>query len=142
MADPKELTAFYAALEANPGDPVTLLALADWHDERGEPGRAACLRWLAREGKAPYRYYHRNRLRFHHETWRDGWWWWTTDREESPWGYPAESALPHKLWQKMRHTFDYDPCVFKEYPTVRSAVEAVLEAWSKPGRKYRWKKQA
>jgi hypothetical protein len=30
----------------------------------------------------------------------------------------------------MAHTFNYDPLVFKEYPTVRAALEALIAAWS------------
>jgi len=138
-AEPRELTAFYLALEANPGDTVTLRALADWLEERGAATPAACLRWLAAEGKAPYRYSRGNELIHYHESWQEGWWWWTSSREKSPWGYPKTCTLPHKLWRKLRHTFDYSPCVFKEYPTVRAAIEAVLEVWvpmpAKPRRK-------
>lgn len=137
VAESAERTAFFAALEANPADTVTLLAFADWCDEQDQSGHAACLRWLAEEGKVPYRYYHTNELRFHHETWHDGWWWWATDNEERPWGYPEASILPNKLWRKMSHTFSYDPCVFKEYPTVRGAFEAILLCWEKPDRKAR-----
>jgi uncharacterized protein (TIGR02996 family) len=141
MAEPKELTAFFEALEDDPGDAVTLLALADWLDEGGESAKAECLRWLAKEGKAPYRYHRANELLYHHETWQEGWWWWTTDREKSPWGYPESSSLPHRLWKKMKHSFSYDPCVFKEYHTVRGALQAVLEVWDRPTQKPQRKRE-
>ena len=72
--EPMELTAFYQALESNPGDTVTLGALADWFEEGGDGTSAAGVRWLANEGKAPYRYFHTNDLRFHHDSWRESWW--------------------------------------------------------------------
>ena len=140
-AEPRELTSLYEALESNPGDKVTLLALADWLEERGEAKRATCLRWLVKSGRTPYRYYHENRLRFHHESWQEGWWWWARGSEKNPWGYPKTSTLPERLWKKLLHTFPYDPCVFKEYPTVRGAIEAVLEAWARPARKGRKKEE-
>lgn len=65
----------------------------------------------------------------HHDTWHDGWYWWATDREHPGWGYPEAAALPHAQWKELAHTFNYDPLVFKEYPTVRGAVEALIAAW-------------
>jgi uncharacterized protein (TIGR02996 family) len=140
-AEPRELTAFYLALEENPGDTVTLRALADWLEEHDEPTQAACLRWLAAEGKAPYRYNPADGLMYYHHDWQEGWWWWTTSKEKEPWGYLMACVLPDALWQEMRHTFDYRPCVFKEYPTVRSAIEAVLEVWTPPAAKSRPKRE-
>jgi hypothetical protein len=65
-------------------------------------------------------------------TWKDGWYWWATARERPGWGYPESVKVPHPLWDKLEHTFNYDPVVFKEYPTVRAAVEALVAAWA-PG---------
>lgn len=137
-SEAKERDALFAALEGAPDDKVTQLALADWFDEHDRPGHAACLRWLAAEGRAPFQYFEKSPIRHHHETWEAGWWWWVTDSEESPWGYPPGCVLPRKLWRRMDHTFTYDPCVFKEYPSVRAAVLELCRAW---GRKRRGKKK-
>ena len=119
-------------LESSPEDPVTLQALADWYEEREEARGAECLRWVASKGKAPYRHRHSDDLLHHHDTWKDGWYWWATAREKRGWGYPASAVIPHPLWHELKHTFSYDPLVFKEYPTVRAALEALIAAWA-PG---------
>jgi len=132
MAEPRELTALYEALEEAPGDRVTLLALADWYAERDEAVRSAGFRWMAEQGKAPYRYFAASDLKHHYSEWKEGWYWWTTDEEDEPWGYPAGCVLPHKLWKRLAHTFDYKPVVFKEYETARRAVEALLRVYGDP----------
>jgi hypothetical protein len=129
-SEPRELKALFAALESSPGDPVTLLALADWYEEREDARGAESLRWLAAKGKAPYRHRHSDSLLHHHDTWKDGWYWWATAREKRGWGYPDSAVIPHPLWDKLEHTFNYDPLVFKEYPTVRRAVEVLIAAWA------------
>ncbi|MFO0845858.1 MAG: hypothetical protein U0797_26325 [Gemmataceae bacterium] len=40
--------------------------------------------------------------------------------------------LPHRVWKSLGHTLPYDPLVFKEYPSVRAAIEALIEGWLKP----------
>lgn len=128
--EPRELLALYDALEAKPADAVTRRALADWYEEAGEARAAACLRWLAETKRAPYRYSRRARkLRHKHESWRDGWYWWATANEQPGWGYPESATLPHAQWKALAHTFNYDPVAFKEYETVRGAVEALVAAW-------------
>jgi uncharacterized protein (TIGR02996 family) len=132
MKHTSELAAFYAALEESPADHVTKLALADWYDEHGQPVAAEVLRYLAKRRKSPFRYYHTSEgLRHHHETWKDGWYWWATSREREGWGYPKAAVLPHKYWNRMKHTFPYDPLVFKEYRSVRAAIEALIKSWPK-----------
>lgn len=109
---------------------MTLLALADWFEEREKTRESGCLRWVAAMEKMPYQHRHSDDLLHHHDTWNDGWFWWTTDREKGGWGYAPSAILPHALWDRLTHQFNYDPLVFKEYPTVRAALEALLEAWS------------
>lgn len=41
------------AVAADPDDRLSRLALADWHEERGEALEADCWRWLAASGKKP-----------------------------------------------------------------------------------------
>lgn len=129
-AEPRELKALFDALEANPTDRVTLLALADWYEEQEQQRACGCLRWLAAEGKAPYRYRHDGDLLHHHESWHDGWYWWATRRERRGWGYDRSCVLPHRQWDRVRHSFSYDPLVFKEYPSVRAATEALMAVWA------------
>jgi uncharacterized protein (TIGR02996 family) len=130
MATSDCLDAFYLALEETPGDRVTLLALADWYDEQGSAEAAACLRWVVAKGRCPFRY-RRGRLSIQSTTLHDGWYWWATDDPPAgpDWGHSQECRLPSALWEQLRHTFDYRPNNCKEYASVRSAYEALLEAW-------------
>jgi hypothetical protein len=141
-SEPRELEGLFAALERAPGDRVTLLALADWYEERENARAAECLRWVAANGRAAYRHRHTDKLDHHHDTWKDGWYWWATDREKRGWGYPDSAVIPHRLWDKLGHTFNYDPLVFKEYPTVRGALEALIAAWAPDLVKARRKKSS
>jgi uncharacterized protein (TIGR02996 family) len=127
-----ELDAFYLALAEQPGDKVTTLALADWHDERGSAETAACLRWLLEKGCVPFRYVkEESGLTVAGRAWHDGWFWWVVaDRHpDGGWGYPLACRLPARLWDRLPHSFAYSPSVFKEYPTCRAAYEAVFAAW-------------
>lgn len=126
--------ALFAELEENPGDRLTLLALADWLEEHDDLQGAEAIRWIASEGKSPFRYEGQTTLRYQYEKWHMGWYWWTTDEQDSPWGYPPACILPNRLWNQMEHTFPYDPGTFKEYPTVRVALERVMEVWRKGAR--------
>jgi uncharacterized protein (TIGR02996 family) len=130
MCELRELHALYLALEANPEDRLIRLALADWYDDHDQFAAAACLRWLIAAGRTPYRYFRDAPLRYHHETWADGWYWWTTEKEPEAWGYPEACILPFPLWERLLHTFDYDPTTFKEFATLRRCYEAVIAAWA------------
>ena len=131
MPEAPLLTALYAELEENPTDVVTLHALADWLEENDQDKPAACVRWLAEMGKVPFYYTRKSDILHHFDGWKDGWYWWATARERKGWGYPKACRLPRTLWGRMKHTFDYDPAVFKEYPSVRAAIEAVIAAWTR-----------
>lgn len=124
---------FYLALEESPGDVVTLLALADWYDEQGDPDAAGCLRWVVRLGKWPFRYHQAAGPPQRGGPWREGWWWWAIDGPSASvdWGLPAACLLPPAVWQRMVHGFPYRPAVFKEYATVRDAYEALIDAWAR-----------
>ncbi|MFO0877658.1 MAG: hypothetical protein U0840_09905 [Gemmataceae bacterium] len=125
-----ELTGLYLALEEMPGDPVTLLVLADYYSELGEPEASACLRWIVAHGRHPFRF-RRGLLTMQSAAWTEDWYWWAIDDVSwgRNWGHPLECRLPPRLWRLLRHSFDYTPAVFKQYPTVRQAYEALLEAW-------------
>lgn len=133
MTGPDALTAFYLTLEESPGDRVTLLALADWYDECGDDAAAACLRWAVEQGRAPYLFLRDAWTSRTGPAWHDGWFWWALDHERygMDWGHSRECRLPERLWKLLRHTFDYQPSVFKEYDTARSAYEALLDAWKR-----------
>ncbi len=131
-----EMNDLYAALEKVPTDEVLLLALADLYLKRGSHAAAECLQWVVIEGKTPYRYFHStDGLRHHHDSWHDGWYWWTTSRERRGWGYPKSCVVPQRIWSRMTHTLPYDPLVFKEYPTIRAALEALIQGWQTPRRR-------
>ncbi len=131
MAEPDPLTAFYLSLDESPGDAVTVLALADWYEEQGQPDSARCLRWAVRGMLYPFRY-RRGALARNGKDWHDGWFWWALDDpyEGQAWGHPLHCRLPLRVWNRLRHGFKYEPRVFKEYPSQRAAYEALLEAWS------------
>jgi uncharacterized protein (TIGR02996 family) len=129
------LDALYRALDDRPGDAVTVLALADWYEEQDDPKAAECLRWTAKAHHWPFRYWKNGPAQIQSANWHDGWYWWAVDDPGfgADWGHPPECRLAPALWKLLRHTFDYNPAVIKEYPTARSAYEALFEAW----RKYR-----
>jgi len=54
-ADTRDLDALHAALDADPSDRVTRLALADWYEEYGDDVMAAGLRWMVGFGVRPGR---------------------------------------------------------------------------------------
>lgn len=131
MPEVNPVPAMYLALEETPGDSLTLFALADWYMEQGHPEATACLRWCAEQNRYPFRYSRHAGLRIMGESWRDGWYWWAVEGTNygRNWGHSQQCRLPSGLWQQLRHNFDYDPAVFKEYPSLRAAYEALIEAW-------------
>lgn len=126
----EELTGLYLALEEMPGDPVTLLVLADYYFEQGDADASACLHWVVAQGRRPFRF-QRGILTMQSAAWTENWYWWAIDDVSwgRNWGHPVECRLPPRLWRLLRHSFDYTPAVFKQYPTVREAYEVLLEAW-------------
>jgi hypothetical protein len=133
------LDALYRALDEGPGDPVTVLALADCYEERDDAKAADCLRWTAKVHRWPFRYWNNGRVVIQSNNWHDGWYWWTLEDASwaDHWGHPKECRLPGPLWKLLRHSFDYPPAVLKEYPTARAAYEALFEAWRKYRRRAR-----
>ena len=121
--------AFYLSLDESPGDATTLCALADWYEERGELGNAGCVRWTIRRGLHPIRFVRdkSQATAVRGVSWSDGWYWWVID--EPNWAAEKACRLPPELWNRLAHSFRYEPGVFKEYPTRRAAYEAILEAW-------------
>jgi len=133
--------ALYKAIEEKPLDSVSILALADWYEEQGQTEAAAALRWLAEQKKTPYRYIYQEELKVHFDQWKSGWYWWATDAEGHDWGHPDSCVLPHKLWSKLTHAFEYNPLVFREYPTIQGAIDAFIRAWTRKRPWYRRKKK-
>jgi hypothetical protein len=135
MSDTDALQAFYLVLDENPGDQVTLLALAGWYEEHDQPIAADCLRWAARHSAWPFRYRANGGLIVSSAVWHDGWFWWAIDDpfRGRDWGHEPNCRLPAPVWNELRHTFNYDPAVFKEYPTRRAAFEALIEVWPMVG---------
>jgi uncharacterized protein (TIGR02996 family) len=131
MSAPNPLSAFYAALDENPADHVTLLALADWYEEQDQSPAAECLRWLASHGYRPFLYRVNGGLTVSSEVWHDGWFWWAVDEpyHARDWGHPPNCRLPRLVWLKLRHTFNYEPAVFKEYSSRQAAYEALIDIW-------------
>jgi uncharacterized protein (TIGR02996 family) len=135
MPDPNPLAALFLSLDATPGDHVTLLALADWFEEQGQPEKAACLRWTIRNNLRPFRYTRDGSVTKKSNDWNDGWYWWARADPYigQGWGHPLHCRLPYQVWEKLHHTFTYDPLVVKQYPTQRDAYEALLDAWPRVG---------
>ena len=121
--------AFYHSLDESPDDATTLSALADWYEERGDTDRAACVRWTIRRGIHPVRFVRDNAqaVTVRGVSWRDAWYWWVID--ERNWAEVRACRLPPKLWNRLAHSFPYEPGVFKDFPTRRAAYEALFEAW-------------
>ena len=131
MAEPDTLIAFFLALEEEPGDQVTLLALADWYEEHNQPGAGEALRWTVQHGRRPYCFPADGGLTVSSQDWHIGWFWWAVDdaAHARDWGHPRSCQLPRTLWGKLRHNIRYTPSVFKEYATVREAYEALIDVW-------------
>jgi hypothetical protein len=130
MPGPDPLAALYLGLDDSPGDKVTLHALADWYEETGRPDLAAALRWTIRRGYFPFRYWRDAWPGVSREDWHDGWYWWANDGPEGrDWDHPASCRLPPAIWQRLRHTLNYSPSVCKEYPSLRTAYEALFHVW-------------
>ena len=129
MATPLLPDAFFRALDDAPDDATTLCALADWYEEQGDESIAACVRWTIRQGLRPYRFSradYRETLNVG-SSMSDGWYWWVVDE---PNGFEERSGrLPPALWNRLEHSFPYMPSNLKEYPSRRSAYEALFEAW-------------
>jgi hypothetical protein len=126
------LVALYRDLEEHPGPPAALFALATWYQGQGSASAAECLRWTAEQNRYPFRYRKEGgQVLVSCDKWHDGWYWWAVDQRGygSDWGFPAECRLPPLLWNLLRHSLAYQPAVFKEYPTLRSAYEALFAAW-------------
>jgi hypothetical protein len=137
------LDAFYLVLDDSPGDPLTTQALADWYEEQGNSTAAACLRWALRRGRWPFRYFRHGPLRVASDAWHEGWCWWVREDMASAreWGYPRECCLPLVVWERLRHSFDYDPGTFKQYPSRRAAYEALFAAWLSIPRRDRFEQE-
>ena len=135
MADPDALAAFYLALDEDPGDEVTLLALADWYEEHDQTTAADALRWAVRHGRRPYCYPADGGLTVSSPEWHLGWFWWAADdaAHARDWGHSPRCRLPRAVWEKLRHGLNYEPSVFKEYPRASDAYEALIDAWPRVG---------
>ena len=133
MTGPEALRAFYLTLDESPGDVATLLALSDWYDEHDDAVAAECIRWSARRKRWPFRYERAGSLSVAGADWHEGWYWWGHDDPDrgSDWGHPDQCRLPLRLWRQLRHgdPWNHTPAVFKEYPTVQLAYEALIAAW-------------
>jgi hypothetical protein len=133
MPDYDALDAFYRALEECPGDAATLAALADWYEEYDQGPSAACLRWTAEQQRWPFQYWRNGPVIYSIRSWQEGWYWWA-DEEQSfsrSSGIPGHCRLPPPLWQHLGHRLGFPPSLFKDYPTLREAYEALFAAWRK-----------
>jgi hypothetical protein len=131
MARDTSLDSFYLTLDAEPSDRVTTLALADWYEEHDQSDAADALRWAAEQRRWPFQYRREGGMAVCCQTWHDGWFWWAVADKAygRDWGHPQECRLADALWKRLKHTFKYDPAVFKEYPSRRAAYEALFAAW-------------
>jgi hypothetical protein len=131
MSGPDALSAFFAELDDNPADQVTLLALADWFEEQDRLDAAACLRWAARHRYRPFHYRRDGGMSVTGSDWRDGWFWWAKDDQAVgwEWGHEPTCRLPGVVWRKLKHSFQHEPLVFKDYPSRQAAYEALIAAW-------------
>jgi hypothetical protein len=129
MTNAQLQSALYTALEQNPSDAVTLLALADVYEEVEDLNAAECLRWTVQRKKRPFRYDPDQRMKVTYTGWHKGWYWWARLGDGYHWGHPVACRLPITVWRQLSHTFKYNPRVFKEYPSLRQAYEALYQIW-------------
>lgn len=123
--------ALFFALEEDPTDRVAMHALADWFFDHGDQQAGSCLRWAGQFARSPFRYSREGGLAVSGSSWHEGWYWWALEDPNLGrfWGHSLECRIPRKIWRQLRHSFPYTPAVFKEYPNVREAFEALIEAW-------------
>jgi uncharacterized protein (TIGR02996 family) len=142
MSQIDTLAGFYLALKENPGDPVTLLALADWYEENGLPEHASCLRWTAQRHRFPFEYRKEDPGMVNHsKAWTDGWYWWAIDDPVGRgWGHPPTCHLPRPLWKRLENHFPFDVGVFKHFPSLQAAYEALFDVWPlfTPAEREKW----
>lgn len=108
-----------------PGDPVHRLALADWHEERGDTLKAECWRWFAEGGRHPV---HDPELKSQrHQNGEMPHWWGTNEWDNAK--FPTANQLP-RAWcfEIVDDEGDGNDCV-KCFRTRPSAYAAALEAW-------------
>jgi hypothetical protein len=125
-------TALYHALEETPGDALTLMALADCYLEEDRPEASTCIRWSQARGRYPFQYTNGS-LSVASDSMTHGYWWWVLDERGAVagnWGLPHPCRLTRAMWKQLPHQYEYTPGVFKEYPTLREAYEALVYAWA------------
>jgi uncharacterized protein (TIGR02996 family) len=120
MPDESTRDALLGALDAKPDDAVTLAALADWFEERGETAAAACLRWAARNGRRPG---------FNPWQFTYGRFYWVR-RGRRPIIDDEPAQLPAALWDGLDAHDEGRPVKsFKSYKSARLAYLALILAW-------------
>lgn len=120
MRDDDCRDALFDALEADAGDAVSLAALADWSEEQGDDAAAACLRWLAGQGRRPF-YFPRPGDR--------GPFLWIL-RDDEPLVKDEAAQLPPALWRELKGNDEPgEVASYKSYRTARLAYLAAVGAW-------------
>jgi uncharacterized protein (TIGR02996 family) len=105
-----DLDALHAALDKDPADATTRLALGDWYEEQGDHVAAMAWRWLYRAGRYP--------RQAPHNTWQ---WWRIGFNPAGP------DDLPADFFAFVETRNDG----FREYDTRRQAEEALVESFRK-----------
>ena len=73
--------------------------------------------------------------------WKDGWFWWGVEEKYGrDWGHPPTCLLPPDLWKRLKNLLPYDVSVFKHFPSLQAAYEALFDAWPQvpPSARKRW----
>lgn len=122
MPDQAIRDALFATLESQRDDPITLAALADWFEEHDDAGAAACLRWVARNGRRPG---------FNSCQVNYGRYFWELQGPEPILDDPR-AQLPAGLWIALEGYDEARPVnSFKSFASVRLAYFALLLAWER-----------
>jgi uncharacterized protein (TIGR02996 family) len=108
------LDQLYRSLTTQPDDWATRGILADWYEEAGQHGAAACLRWMIQRRKRPYS---STRGTFH---------WFNAPRVTTD--NDPESDIPEPVYELLGETAGLEN-VFRTYSTLRAADEDFYAAW-------------
>jgi hypothetical protein len=117
-----DLDALHTALDADPTDAISRLALADWYEEQGDLVAAKAWRWLAQEGKRPFDWarYNESSVHFQGFDWHNG---------RAQWDVPAYCTIARALWRRLPERGTENTESWRSYTTRREAEEALIEAF-------------
>lgn len=110
-----DLEALLTELAQEPNDFTLRRVTADWCEENGQPVRAGCLRWMARNRKRPYHGKSAPAC------------WFNADKVKGEQG-DVESDVPEAVYVRLQG--GQESANHKTFPSLRAAEEAFHAAWA------------